>query len=219
MARNIKKEKKKLGKAFWISVSAALVVVVVGLIIGIFVAYANNNTADIENKFAEYTSIKLNANEVDDVLKDENYTKTIIITYNNSFRTDFSEEDDKTSYDYQNYVKANNYLAQLVKLVNKASDSVEENKIAIYLINTSLTGNSSMEGKQDYNSNYTSPALLFFALGDGDDKNTYKETMKYKSGSVEETYNVSGGGSVVDFNEALQNTMDYIKRVYNVTLD
>ena len=43
--------------------------------------------------------------------------------------------------------------------------------------------------------------------------------MKYTSGSTEETFNVSGGGSVVKFNEAVLETMEYIQKTYNVTLD
>jgi hypothetical protein len=224
MARSIKKVKKPKTKKFWIILGSSIGVAIVGLIVGLFVWYALANTKTLVKRFTEYTSIKINANEFDDLIdpeKENNYKEAFVFIYDDSFVFDKpnAKEDSPEMKTYNLYVDAQTEFKRLYDLVQLANEGKEDLKTGIFLMNTSISTNSTMKGNDEFDS-LTSPAII--GLYSGENGLVYKKTSekvkgKDKSGNEAE-YTISGGSDVEKFISVVQEIEDYVSNTYNVEL-
>jgi len=224
MARSIKKVKKPKTKKFWIILGSSIGVAIVGLIIGLFVWYSLANTKPLVKHFTEYTSIKINANEFEDLLdpeKENNYKEVFVFVYDDSFVFDkpSAKDDSPEMKEYNLYVDAQTEFKRLYDLVQLANEGKEDLKTGIFLINTSLSTNTTISANEEYDS-LTSPAII--GLSSGENGLVYKSTSekvkgKDKSGNEAE-YTISGGSDVEKFISVVQEIEDYVSNTYNVEL-
>lgn len=228
MARSIKKVKKPKTKKFWIILASSIFASIVAIIVGLLVWYALANTSKLERRFTEYTSIKLNENEVSDLLnaeKENDYKEVFIFVYDSTFVFDKPsvDDDDPEMKTYNQYVQAQAEFKELYELVQLANQSEREDglKTGIFLVDASISSNSTFIGSESYDS-LTSPAMLGLYLGAGDSALTYKKaddriTGKDKNGN-DNKYQISGGSSVSKFISVVQEIQDYVRYTYNVEL-
>jgi len=230
MARSVKKVKQPKTKKFWIILSSSIAAGVVAIIVGLLVWYMVANTEPLEIHFTEYTDIKLNYNEVDDLLdetKDNNYKEVFIFVYDDSFVFDEPDcdEDEPEYATYLKYQEAIEEIANLYELVNKANAEdvrTDGMETGFFLVDASISSNSSMVGSEDYDS-LTSPAMLGLYLGNGDSSLKFKSTSETVTGldasGNDYEYTISGGSTVKSFLQTIREIQDYVEFTYGVSLD
>ncbi len=231
MARSIKKVRKPHTKKFWIILSSCLSLLVVGIIVGLFVWYILANTDSLTKRFAgEDTKYKINYNEIEDLLddtKENQYKEVFVFVYNDTFVFD-KPKGKKTTTAYQTYEKYQQGMAELHELINlvEAANAKEDRegglKTGIYICNASLSGNSSVDANEDYDS-ITSPGLLGFYMGAQDSSLSYVSTSstiegKNSTGSTIE-YTISGGSTIDSFLSTIKEVQEYIMFTYGVSLE
>lgn len=231
MARSIKKVRKPHTKKFWIILSSCLSLLVIGIIVGLFVWYILANTDSLTKRFAgEDTKYKINYNEIEDLLddtKENQYKEVFVFVYNDTFVFD-KPKGKKTTTAYQTYEKYQQGMAELHELINlvEAANAKEDRegglKTGIYICNASLSGNSSVDANEDYDS-ITSPGLLGFYMGAQDSSLSYVSTSstiegKNSTGSTIE-YTISGGSTIDSFLSTIKEVQEYIMFTYGVSLE
>ena len=214
MARSIKKVRKPHTKKFWIILSSCLAVVVVGIIVGLFVWYILANTSTLTKRFAgEDTQYKINYNEIEDLLdesKENEYKEVFVFVYNDTFVFD-KPKGKKTTTAYQTCDSEGNYTNR--------DDGL---KTGIFICNASLSGNSSADANEDYDS-ITSPGLLGFYMGAQDSSLSYVKTSstiegKNSNGQTVD-YTISGGSTIDSFLSTIKEVQEYIMFTYGVSLE
>jgi len=234
MARSVKKVRKPKTKKFWIILGSTIGVAFIGLIIGLLAAYALNNSATTVNRFSKYTKEKINYNELEYIIEDKkeeyDYKEMFVFVYDSSYQIEAPsgvKTTDPAYKTYEQYVEASEKLDELYSLIQKVNEKKGEDakKTGFYVINGGLSSNSSALSNETYDS-FTSPALLTFYLGKGNDKLNYIkqsdtiEAKKYNDESSEEkTYtNLSGGSSTDALIYAIKNVEDYLEYTYSVSV-
>lgn len=227
MARQnvLKNEKKKSIKAYTIisSVVALLAVTLVGVLVYLYISL---NTDDYENLFSsityttatgeektvDLTQFKINYNQIDDILKDENTATNIFIfaydeSYWNKTKYEELEEDNPVRVTYEKTEKAfTDFIKALMEnhekyLIDEKKDL--NNYCEFYIINTSLTGNSSFLSDEKYggssDSSLNVPTMVHI----------YGE--EYKDKDKNEEFTLSGGnGDYSQFTLVLKEIRKYI---------
>jgi uncharacterized protein YeeX (DUF496 family) len=236
MARSVKKVRKPKTKKFWIILGSSIAVVIIGLVVGLLVAYVKGNTAELTNTFENYTKYKINYNELENIIEDKKeeyyYKEMFVFVYDSSYVFDEPkgvEKTDPTYKTYQNYVKASEKIEELRGLIEKVNEKKKQDQnsylTGFYVINASLNTNSSALANAEYES-FTSPALLTFYIGAGNDKLSYVKSSeeitatKYNTTTGEEATfsSLSRGSSTGDLISAIDNVEDYLEYSYGVSL-
>ena len=231
MARSIKKVRKPKTAKFWIILSSIIVVAIAAIIIGSLVGYSLSNTAKLNRRFAEYTSVKLNHNELETKLKDKNsnYKEIFVFAYDSNFKFDEPDKKvDRSSKEYQTYLQyqeVTKELANVKKLVDKSNEITRENqlKTGFFVIDASLESNYNILGNDEYSS-LSNPALITFYVGKLNESTTYdsltfvKPTETIEVGNEKYT-NMSGGNNAEDTLTTLKNIEINLIKTYNVTID
>lgn len=234
MARSIKKVRKPHTKKFWIILSSLLGVLVIGIIVGLFVWYILANTATLTKRFAgDETQYKINYNEIEDLLdetKENEYKEVFVFVYNDTFVFDKPKgKTTTTEYKtYEKYQQGISELKELINLVNEANETDSEGnythradhlKTGIFICNGSLSGNTSVDANEDYDS-LTSPALLGFYTGAQSSSLSYVGTSKTIEGKNKNgdtiDYTISGGSTIDSFLSTIKEVQEYVMYTYGL---
>ncbi|MCR5786348.1 MAG: hypothetical protein K6G28_01430 [Acholeplasmatales bacterium] len=240
MARSIKKVKKPKTAKFYIIVSCAAVVAVIGAIVGALLGYSLSNSKKLTRRFTEYTEYKINYNELEKKLedKDNQYQELFVFTYDSSYMFDKPKKVKEYEDEYQTYLKYQELtqeIANFKALVDKANEVERKNelKTGFFVIDASLQTNTAMIGNESYDS-ISSPGLFTFYVGKVNSDTTTNKLTYIKSntkfepvaenspveGYKTETYTgMSGGSTAADMINSLKTAEQYLIYYYGVSLD
>lgn len=217
MARkNVAGDKGKKTWKFYTILSSIIGVVLIAVVVLLAVLYVEFNTDTYRNRFSEWTEYKINYNELDDKITDEDAShKIFVFVYDDNF---FDQEEidglDADDPNRSDYIKANEALNKFVEAIKAnntkypADDSSADTdyrfyRVDFYIINTSLQGNSSVLSNEDYGNASNAPTLLFF---NGEE---YSETDPNDDKSV-----IAGGnGSYSVLTQVLTEAREYVEAI------
>lgn len=160
MARNnIKGEKKEHTWKLYTILSSVIGVLIIALVVGLIITYNVVYSASYENIFSEYSSYKINANELDTLFDnnhiDERGKYTFIFAYDETYMTQTKIDDlELDDPNRDSYIKANKAIKDLMESIKTNNSNIKfkseegadnslyyQYHVEIYFINTSLLGN------------------------------------------------------------------------------
>ncbi len=164
MARAVKKVKtnKKLGKKFYIILFSIIgVLAIAGIITGVVLALKDDNE-ELYDYFQDYKDIKINYDEVSDIVTKGEVEHIFIFMYDGStFNAKTSEDDD--DYSLEDEALVNNVIVMYNK-VKEINAKQSSDIVSFYIINTNLSGNSAALNDTTYLGGFAStPALAYIA--------------------------------------------------------